>query len=145
MSEAIYRPTQVGGALEATLEVRPDGSRAPDDDTGSASAFVQLAWPWLRSAAGTDLPEGLEPPEGVLAGLLASNATRRGCFRSVAGDFSLPYLRDLFDAEPPLSWGLGEGGAVQRLARQVCVFTPGPLGWMLRKAGVPDQASACAR
>ncbi|ACB33264.1 AMP-dependent synthetase and ligase [Leptothrix cholodnii SP-6] len=27
MSEAIYRPTQVGGALEATLEVRPDGSR----------------------------------------------------------------------------------------------------------------------
>ena len=27
MSEAVYRPTQVGGALDATLEVRPDGSR----------------------------------------------------------------------------------------------------------------------
>jgi feruloyl-CoA synthase len=27
MSEAVYRPTQVGGAIEATLEVRADGSR----------------------------------------------------------------------------------------------------------------------
>lgn len=135
---AVHAQADLRAYLERIGVLRPDGSRAPvvdgNGDTGSASAsaFVQLAWPWLRSAAGTDLPEGLEPPEGVLAGLMASNATRRGCFRSVAGDFSLPYLRDLFDAEPLLSWGLGEGGAVQRLARQVCVFTPSPLGWMLQ-------------
>lgn len=47
-----------------------------------ASAFVQLVYPWLRTAYAGDLPGNIEPPEGVLAGMLARNALQRGAFRS---------------------------------------------------------------
>ncbi|WP_437310840.1 phage tail sheath protein [Sorangium sp. So ce388] len=49
------------------------------------SAFVQLVYPWPRTAAAAErLPEGLESPDGVLAGVLARNALSRGTFRSAA-------------------------------------------------------------
>jgi uncharacterized protein len=50
-----------------------------------ASAFVQLAYPWLRTPGSQRLPEGVEPPDGVLVGMLARNALGRGTFRSAAG------------------------------------------------------------
>ncbi|KQU77068.1 MULTISPECIES: phage tail protein [unclassified Rhizobacter] len=102
-------------------------------DPQAASAFVQLAWPWLRTqASGSDLPGGLESPDGVLAGLVACGATRRGCFRSVAGDSSLPLLRDLASAVPQPAWGLGDDNPDVQLARHVCLFAQAPDGWMLQ-------------
>jgi hypothetical protein len=102
---------------------------------GVASAFVQLAWPWPRSAAAVDLPEAVEPPDGLLAGLLAASAAQRGCFRSVAGDFSLPRLRDVGDAVPVPAVAppavAGPAGPTEQLARHVCVLAPGPAGWAL--------------
>jgi hypothetical protein len=49
------------------------------------SAFVQLAWPWARTAGSGGLAEGLEPLDGALAGTLARNALQRGTFRSADG------------------------------------------------------------
>jgi hypothetical protein len=97
-----------------------------------SQALVQLAWPWLRTQAATDLPEGLEPPDGVLAGLIAANANLRGCHRSVAGDFSLARLRDVADAEPLPAWGLGDTSPDGQLAQRVCLFAPQADGWALQ-------------
>jgi len=47
-----------------------------------ASAFVQLGYPWVQASYAGDLPANLEPPEGVMAGLLARNALTRGTFCS---------------------------------------------------------------
>jgi len=48
-----------------------------------ASAFLQLGFPWLRTGHSDDLPDNVEPADGVLTGLLARNALTRGTFRSV--------------------------------------------------------------
>jgi hypothetical protein len=50
-----------------------------------ASAFVQLVYPWVETAGSGLLPQMLEPAEGALVGMLASNAISRGAFRSVTG------------------------------------------------------------
>jgi hypothetical protein len=116
--------------LQSLGVLRADGSTGSGAD---ASAFVQLAWPWLRTqAASDDLPEGLESPDGVLAGLVAGGALQRGSFRSVAGDTSQPLLRDIADALPVPSWGQGDDNPTARLARHVCLFAQSPDGWALQ-------------
>jgi len=113
----------------------PDAPGVPvpgDADPGASSAFVQLAWPWLRMQTSDDLPEWLASPDGVLAGLIAASAMRRGSFRSAAGDFSIARLRDVGDAEPVPSWGLGEDSPDAQLARHVCLFARQPEGWALQ-------------
>ncbi|HYJ88315.1 MAG TPA: hypothetical protein VEW46_19780 [Pyrinomonadaceae bacterium] len=78
-----------------------NGSLAGDLEsslTGLSSAFVQLAYPWVRTLGSSDLPEGLESPDAVLAGILARNALTRGAFHSAA---SL-HLADVYDVSPPL-------------------------------------------
>lgn len=101
-------------------------------DLAVASAFVQLAWPWLQTRASVDLPEALESPDGVLAGLLAANALARGTYRSAAGDSSLRRLRDVRDTTPAPAWGGGADSPIEQLARRVCVFAPQPDGWALQ-------------
>ena len=63
---------------------RSEGARTAQP-ASAASAFVQLGWPWLATRRAADLPETLEPPDGLLAGLIAASALARGTFRSVAG------------------------------------------------------------
>lgn len=107
----------------------------PDNDARGrpADALLQLAWPWLRTrASAADLPQGLEPADGVLAGLIATGAMRRGTFRSVAGDASLPLLRDVADAEPMPAWNGNDDSPAGQLAQRVCLFAPGPGGWALQ-------------
>lgn len=65
---------------------------------GLASSFIQLAYPWLRTTASDALPERLESPDGVLAGVLARNALTRGTFLSAAG----LGLADVYDVYPLL-------------------------------------------
>jgi len=110
------------------------GAASEDASQGRpAEALAQLAWPWLRTrAARADLPEGLEPPDGVLAGLIARGALSQGTFRSVAGDRSLPLLRDVGGAEPLPSWGLGDDSPAGHLARRVGLFAPTAEGWALQ-------------
>jgi hypothetical protein len=69
-----------------------------DDNLGLASAFVQLAYPWARTPGSVDLPEKLESPDAVLAGVIARSALTRGAFHSAA---SL-HLADVYDLFPIL-------------------------------------------
>lgn len=65
---------------------------------GIASAFVQLAYPWVRTPGSSKLPEQLESPDAVLVGILARNALTRGAFRSAAN----LHLADVQDVVPQL-------------------------------------------
>ena len=112
---------------------------APGADAADASsAVVQLAWPWLRLRNGDDLAQGLAPPDGVLAGLLAANALAGGTFRSAAGSG----VADVFDGEPQPAWGLAPDSPWQRLAERVCVIAREPGGWALQSdvTTSPDRA-----
>lgn len=96
-------------------------------------AFVQLAYPWLCTRAGADLPEGAEPPDGLVAGLMAANALARGTFNSIAGRFSLPLLNDVHSTVPEISWGAGcDNNPSEQLAERVCLFAPTPDGISLQ-------------
>ncbi|MGF6743920.1 hypothetical protein [Paraburkholderia atlantica] len=48
-------------------------------------ARVQFVYPWLQTQASLGLPEGLQAPEGVFAGVLARSALAMGTFRVAAG------------------------------------------------------------
>ncbi|MDP2073230.1 phage tail protein [Hydrogenophaga sp.] len=113
------------GVLEAEGRVDASG-------LSIASAFVQLGYPWLATSAAQDLPEGLEPPDGALAGLIARSALARGTHASVAGDTSMPALRDLQSALPLPGWGAGPQSPSAQLAERVCLFTQQAGGWALQ-------------
>jgi hypothetical protein len=77
------------GPLAAHMTTRGDGI---------SSAFVQLAYPWVKTAGSRNLPEQLESPDAVLAGVLARSALLNGAFRSAAG----LHLADVHDVYPSL-------------------------------------------
>jgi hypothetical protein len=99
-----------------------------DEAERASSAFVQLAYPWLATRASVDLPEVLEPPDGMLAGLVAAGALARGTFRSVAGRL----LPAVVETEPVASWGLGADSPWAMLAKRVCLVAREPGGWALQ-------------
>ena len=105
------------GVLESPDTV-PPGTEA------IASAFTQLVWPWLNTSRSNDLPQSLEPPDGLFSGLLARNALVRGTFRSVGGTI----VDDVIGLTPLPAMGLGPDGPTEQLARRVCVFAPEPDG-----------------
>jgi hypothetical protein len=129
------------GFLRRAGGLEPAG-RFEAADTTAASAFVQLAYPWLRTQAGADLPEGAEPPDGLLAGLMAANALSRGTFHSVAGRFSQPLLQDVHATLPPISWGAGADSPSSQLSQRLCIFAPTPDGVTLHSdvTTAPDPA-----
>jgi hypothetical protein len=129
--ELVHAETDVLGFLRGAGVFEAVDEFEPGEDT-IASAFVQLAYPWLRTRAGSDLPEGLEPADGVLVGLLSTNALARGTFRSVAGQFSVPRLNDVHGCVPSICWGAGSGGPFEQLAERVCLFARTPDGMTLQ-------------
>lgn len=110
--------------LERAHVLAPGGA-AP---AHASSAFVQLAFPWTMTRDSGDLPEALEPPDGLLAGLIAAGAIARGTYRSVAGRL----LPAVVSATPMLSWGAGVDTPAARLAERVCVIARQPDGWALQ-------------
>ena len=50
-----------------------------------ATPRLQLAWPWLTTAASVNLPGRVEAPDARLAGMIAATALARGAHRSPAG------------------------------------------------------------
>jgi Bacteriophage tail sheath protein len=98
-------------------------------DPGQASsAFVQIGYPWLSTRAAADLPQLLEPPDGLLTGLIAAGALARGTFRSVAGTL----LPAVLDTEPVASWSLGADHPWAALAERICLVAHQPDGWALQ-------------
>lgn len=99
---------------------------------GVSSAFVQLAYPWVRTPGSVRMPEQLESPDAVLAGILARNALTRGAFRSAASLNS----GDVYDVYPALErdtlWcghPRDNGTGAYALVQRVSLFgrTPGGL------------------
>lgn len=87
--------TDIGGkSLRGPMAAQPANQL-----DGIASAFVQLAYPWVRTFGSEDLPERVESPDAVLVGVLARNALTRGTFRSAAG----LHLMDVTEVFPALS------------------------------------------
>jgi phage tail sheath protein FI len=122
----VYAESEFLAFLRRVSVLEPEGAReAPPASAGSA--FVQLAWPWLATRRSLDLPETLEPPDGVLAGTIAAAALERGTFRSVAGT----PLPEVLAATPVPAWGLGPDSAAARLAERACTIAREPEGWTL--------------
>ncbi len=109
-----------------------------EDADRASSAFVQLGYPWLSTQAATDLPQLLEPPDGLLTGLIAAGALARGTFRSVAGTL----LPAVVDTEPVASWGLGSDHPWAALAERICLVARQPDGWALQSDVTTSPASA---
>lgn len=109
--------------LERLEAIEQDGKAVPHPSS-IASAFVQLGWPWLNTLRSADLPESLEPPDGLLAGLLAAHALSRGTFRSAAG----ARLGDVIAVQPEPDLGAGRDHPGARLAARVCLIGPDPGG-----------------
>lgn len=84
-------PDAFGGAEEiwplAILDRTgiPDPGRRLLDAAAIGNARLQLAYPWIETSASAGLPEGLQSPEGLLAGMVARTSLVDGAYRSVAG------------------------------------------------------------
>jgi uncharacterized protein len=81
---------------EVTDQMRGQGITGLD--IGISTAFLQLAYPWLKTTGSQVLLEGLEPPDGALTGILARNALTRGTFRSA----TKVTPAEIFDISPVL-------------------------------------------
>lgn len=82
-------PAMPHGAEQWPLDVlAAKGNAAPDlalfDATAVGNARLQLGYPWLSTPDSAFCPEGLQSPEGALAGLIARTALEAGGFRSAA-------------------------------------------------------------
>jgi phage tail sheath protein FI len=101
-------------------------------DIGISSAFLQLAYPWLKTSGSSVLLESLEPPDGVLTGMLARNALTRGTYTSTTKivpaevfdvSTALPAQETAVSATP-LVWG---DNSFKPLIERISLFsfTPG--------------------
>ena len=103
---------------------------------GISSAFLQLAYPWLKTTSSSVLLEGLESPDGALTGILARNALTRGTFASAVKvipaevfDVSdiLPAQETTVLSTPP-SWG---DNSFKPLIERISLFGFTPAGLAL--------------
>jgi hypothetical protein len=138
-----HAETDLLAFLRGSGVLEPVGYRAPNGTFSSppgtaASAFIQLAWPWLLTSRSDDLPESIEPADGLLSGLLARNALVRGTFRSVGGTI----LDEVVGLVPLPAMGLGPDSPTEQLAQRICVFAPEPGGIALASDATtsPDPA-----
>jgi hypothetical protein len=128
------------------------------------TAFVQLAYPWVRTPESLRLAGGLEPPDALLAGLLANNALTQGTWRSLArepvlGITGLEPILSRAELERPLPYhgSIGQLRVPRVLRERVSIFAPSPTGFQLlsdvttdddeayRPAGVNRLVSAIVR
>ena len=121
----VHAEADLLGFLRYAGVFEPEGGAV---SAAATSAFVQLGYPWLRTRRSADLPQSLEPPDGMLAGLAAANAIRRGTFRSMAGSL----LPDVIEPVPMPAWGVGSGSPGEQLAERLCLIAPEPGGIALQ-------------
>jgi hypothetical protein len=90
------------------------------EDGGAASRTLQVVYPWLTTPHAGLLPGGLEPPDGVFAGVLARSVLARGAHFSLGRQ----PLRGVTGFKPPLepeeiAWSgppLAEDALIDRLS-----------------------------
>ena len=93
------------------------------------SHYLQLGFPWLKTADAVALPGEVEPPEGILIGLLAANALTDGAYTSAAG----VYVRQAFDLIPSDLNGIDKrpAGKDRPLSQRISMFHKAPAGIQL--------------
>ena len=141
----------VHAVLQAYLPefVEPPGGIS---GTNVSSAFLQLAYPWLKTTGSSVLLESLEAPDGALTGILARNALKRGTFTNAtkivpAEIYDLwPVLTaaDTTVSSAPLVWdNVSPKALIERLS--VFGFTPAGLRLLSDVTAYPGEAyrTAC--
>ncbi|HEY2383503.1 MAG TPA: phage tail sheath protein [Terriglobia bacterium] len=125
----------IHGVIAAVMP-EPAGDGETGLDIGISSAFLQLAYPWLKTTSSQVLLEELESPDGALVGILARNALTRGTFTSAVRiqpseiyDVSaiLPAQETRVSATP-LVWG---DNSTKPLVERISLFGPSPSGLAL--------------
>ncbi|MFL5494236.1 MAG: phage tail sheath C-terminal domain-containing protein [Gemmatimonadales bacterium] len=96
------------------------------------SAFLQLVYPWLITKQSADLPAGIEPPDGALAGVLARVALVRGAYRTAAGEAPV----SVTDLAPIVSMEQQAvpdrpGSSSSVFGDRISLFDQGPRGYLL--------------
>ena len=85
-TDAAVAAGNVASAPELAEDIHEVISAVLDEKYGLpgslSTAFLQLGYPWLKTTGSHALLEALEPPDGVLVGMLARNALTRGTFTS---------------------------------------------------------------
>jgi hypothetical protein len=105
-------------------------------DIGISSAFLQLAYPWLKTSGSDVLLEGLESPDGALVGILARNALTRGTFTSAvkiqpSEIYDVSTILPAEETTVPdavLTWG---DNSIKPLILRMSLFGPTPAGLSL--------------
>ncbi len=115
----------------AAMHAAREAQRAVVD--GLNTAFVQLAYPWLRTATSAELPGACEAPDGTLAGVLAHHAVSRGTWHSalrtrIPGVDSVVPVLDRATLENPLLPKSPERGTFRE---RLTLFGPSPTGIIL--------------
>jgi len=89
-------PIPAKGVLKAFEAFVADDLLADAEQNQTDYKHLQLGFPWLKTDRSGSLPGALEPPEGILLGILAAQSRRIGAFRSVAGS----YVETAYDLSP---------------------------------------------
>jgi hypothetical protein len=140
-ASAAVLAADVHAVIDAQMsELLPDGTTGALGSGSLSTAFLQLGYPWLKTTGAYTLLEGLEPPDGVLVGMLARNALTNGTFTSATQIVpsevydvwpGLP-TQDLRVSTTPLKWRNNLGDAItpdKPLIERLSLFgfTPGGL------------------
>ena len=117
------------------------GANEPPASAGMSTAFLQLAYPWLKTSGSGVLSESLESPDGTLVGILARNALTRGAFMdatkiipSEVFDLSPYLLPQEMSVPTTLTWGSNgssNGAAAKPLIVRMSLFGFTPAGLRL--------------
>jgi hypothetical protein len=109
--------------------VRDSWFKEPVSGEKITSHYLQLGFPWLKTSDAVALPGEVEPPEGVLIGLLAANALTDGAYTSAAGI----YVRQVFDLMPSHLNGIYNRptGNGRPLSQRISMFNQTPAGVQL--------------
>lgn len=91
------------------------------DAAAIGNARLQLGYPWLATPDAAACPEGLQSPEGTLAGMLSRSALELGGFRSAAGRAVRGSMAAVPDIAPS-DRSRGLPGRADWLGDRLCLF-----------------------
>jgi uncharacterized protein len=118
--------------LAAPLAARDTlAERQPAAAVTQRASMLQVATPWLRPLRPARTPEGLLPPDGALAGIVAGSVLRRGAARTAAGTAPVGVLA-VHPTPPDTELNTPEPPPPDALVSRFAFFAPTPDGVRLR-------------